>query len=190
MSTPLNKKDKEMKEIKAKGARKGRSKGGRGENEIAKIFSKWYGVPNSFGRTRTSGAQFKNKEPGDIATPKNFPMVMEIKNREEWNFSELFTDKKINHLLSYFEQANGDCKEYNKLKHKTFIKKFPIALFTKNFKPWYGMVNLNDFDFSFHINKDLSIGWEYKAVPYCIFPLEGFLRANTLTEEEKGIKYG
>lgn len=119
-------------------SKKSRNKGQRGEREIAKKLSEWWG--SEFTRTPMSGG-FHTKEfrddwnaGGDIVTPdETFPFSVEIKWQENWNFEQLITAPKCK-IWQWWEQATSECPE----------GKTPLLVFKRNHSPWFYMMYWGD----------------------------------------------
>lgn len=107
---------------------RGRSKGKRGELEVAKLVSKWLNM--DLRRTPMSGAM--RGYPGDIITASaenisSFPFLIEVKYREGWE------------LTSLLHGRDGFFKEWIKqLEDETdrLRKPYSILFFRKNRIPW------------------------------------------------------
>ena len=113
---------------------RGKSKGSKGENEVAKALSKWYGVDGAFRRSAGSGARFTrfNKDtretPGDLIVPEDIPWVIEIKCDETFDFERWLFTANENSLI---EKAWQQCLE------STEDGKVPVVIARKNYSPWY-----------------------------------------------------
>lgn len=111
----------------------GRSKGGRGERAVAKLFSEWWGA--DFARTPLSGGFHTRKfredwnAQGDLVTPdETFPFSVECKWQEGWTLDHLLTAPKSD-LWAWWEQALEQTPE----------GKIPLLVFKRNNMPWYFM---------------------------------------------------
>lgn len=110
----------------ARGAKK---KGARGERQLAKLFSDWWGC--DFHRTPSSGGlRWKSnqaKTRGDLVSDDpDFMFSVEAKNRENWEFSTLFQGKGP--IFEWWEQCLEDAGT---------VGKVPLLCITKNRQPWY-----------------------------------------------------
>ena len=117
---------------------KGRAKGARFENDIARQVTLWTGM--KFTRSPSSGGWAKT---GDI-TPKNpehmvqFPFNMELKNNEILEFSNIFhahKNKKMP-IRKWWKQAFQDAKKSGKI---------PVLVFTKSREEVFCMVQQDIF---------------------------------------------
>lgn len=111
----------------------GRAKGSRGERQIAKEFSAWWGA--DFTRTPMSGGFHTRKfredwnAQGDLVTPdEEFPFSVEVKWHEGWTLDHLLTSPKSD-LWSWWEQTL----------EQTPDDKIPLLVFKRNNMPWYIM---------------------------------------------------
>lgn len=119
-------------------SKKGRDKGGRGQRQVAKIMSDWWGT--EFTSTPLSGGfatkQFRDdwNAAGDIVTPDDsFPFCVEVKNAEGWNLEQLLLSEK-GLIWKWWEQTVGETPE----------GKIPLLAFTRNHKPYFYMVYMGD----------------------------------------------
>lgn len=115
----------------AKGKINSRQKGKRGEREVAKLLSAWWGA--EFTSTPLSGGfstkTFRNdwNAAGDIVTPDHsFPFTVEVKNCEGWHLEQLLTSDKCL-FYSWWKQAVDE----------TLPGKKTLLVFTRNRQPWY-----------------------------------------------------
>lgn len=108
-----------------------RNKGGRGERELAKIFTAWWGT--EFTRTPSSGAFATIMNRGDLnvagdisTTDPKFPWVVEVKRHESVTVEQLLTAKKCL-IFEWWQQASKSAKLEGKA---------PLLVFRKNNQPW------------------------------------------------------
>lgn len=115
-----------------------RSKGKRGERQIANMFEDWWGgefssTPLSGGygtKTMRDGMQIA----GDIMTPDpDFPFCVEVKNAEGWHLEQLLTSPKCS-FYSWWDQTLGETPE----------GLIPILLFKRNHHPWCVALDSHD----------------------------------------------
>lgn len=137
-----------------------RSKGGSYERRIAKKFSEWCGF--EVRRTPSSGALMKT---GDIfpVVPENmvrFPFSIELKNRESWDFKELFDRKNKVGIFSYWKQCTSDADMSNRV---------PMLVFTKNGSPDYCMTDNREI---VRIISGREVGSVVTSDGYIVFELE------------------
>ncbi len=127
-----------------------RSKGSRGERELADTFSTWWGV--KFNRTPSSGAYSTIHArgsgcAGDISCDDpQFPWCIECKRVESVDIAQLFNPKAL--MYEWWTQA---CKS------AALEKKVPLLVFRKNGGKWYFVLpepcmGLLAPDTLFHIN--------------------------------------
>lgn len=99
-----------------------RSKGSRYERKIAKEFSLWAGF--TITRTPMSGGYNKGGDltPKDPEHMKDFPLHLELKHREGWDFNGFLKNPK-HPIWGWWEQCEYESRTYSKV---------PIVVFTKN----------------------------------------------------------
>ncbi len=121
-------------EQKTATAHASRRKGIRGERKLALILETWWGT--KFRRVPRSGALrwgTDQRVAGDLVTnDPNFPFVVEVKNRENWELIHLFDGK--GKIFDWWEQVRADGERVNKK---------PILFFTKNGLPFYAMIRMD-----------------------------------------------
>ena len=141
-----NNRFKEKIEKKANIARSSRRKGRSAESEVGRILSYWYGVPESFSPSRSSGANLKIGQPGDILAPNGFKFVIEVKNTEGWNLTQIFQPlnchAKLVTFWKFWKQAKEACDEYNKKKPTSLPIKYPVLIFTRNREEFFIMYEI------------------------------------------------
>ena len=117
-----------------------RNKGKRAERELALMFSKWWGVPNSFARTPDSGAfatrrkmvgQTAEEFNGDVFGPPECKLHIESKHHESWGFDAVVTAEggvlpPSHPLAGWLRQAHTEARP----------GALPIVVFRKNRMPW------------------------------------------------------
>ena len=119
-------------------------KGKRGEREVAKLFSEWWG--GEFSRTPDSGAfmtthtkaviESGNDLSGDLITPADFPFNVEVKLRKEIDLWEIVRTPTLNkdeallkdNLITWWYQSEYDA---------SYSKKIPMVIMKENRKQWY-----------------------------------------------------
>lgn len=141
----------EKRKKQAKVARYSRARGKRGEHNVALLFSNWFGEPESFLPSSSSGAGNRFGQAGDFSVPRNFKFVIENKNQEAWLFEHILGStvrqrvtkgkrgkpdiltNTTNIFWDYWLQAMAATKDYNEVAFKHNLKiKFPMLTFTKN----------------------------------------------------------
>ena len=176
-----------------KRAKKSRSKGKRGEYGVAQELSDWFGVKESFLPQSSSGAGKRIGQPGDIVTPMNFLLCLEIKNVENWNLTQILNSKgrrntgALQLFWKFWEQCNEACEDYNNKKHDTQIEKSPALIFTKNQEDFFIMIHNYHFlelDLTLPSN-NLCLQSDYDNGFFYILTLHEFLSYNP---KEKLIK--
>lgn len=194
-----------IKKKKGDQARSNRGKGKRGERLACTELSKWYGVPESFIPSKASGASFRRREAGDIATPPKFPFIIEVKNQEVWKMQDFLEVKKprmikgemktaLSPFKSYWNQVTHDVKHYNENKHATQIEKYPMLIFTKNFETLIMMIDkpliLAKLLPQPPSNDTMYLVWEaFDDKTFYIISLIEFINNNPLNTQQKGIIY-
>jgi hypothetical protein len=125
---------------KPKKRKNGRSKGKRGENQVAKLLEPWWGQfePGvKFKSTPQSGgwaspevrAHFKTA--GDLVTTgEAFPFTVEVKYREAYS-EKTYEAGKACPVWGWWQQAIDQAREENGV---------PMLWFRKNHKPWTVLV--------------------------------------------------
>jgi len=114
---------------RSKIAKYNRIKGSNYERRICRLLSEWWGEP--IYRTPSSGGSHWK---GDgVAMDPGFPFHIECKNRQSWQFEDLFKVK--GELLKYWEQCEKDALESSKI---------PLLIFTKNYRPDFYMMSCED----------------------------------------------
>ena len=190
------------KRTKSEVGRFSHSKGGRGERAVCKLLGNFfYNDPKSFARYGNEGGGrisgdigpcIKDDMQATMELLRLFPFCIEIKNREEWDFYSLLGNPLKSHLVGYWEQT---------IKQASRFKKCPLLLFTKNYKPWYVILDstilpdlkghtygTNYLDFfeippaSFSlIVKTPCVSPDHKrAYTLSIFTLDAFIKSNNL----------
>lgn len=117
-------------------------KGNKFERDVCKkLGTFFFDNSKSFGRYHTEGNTYF---PGDLGPfiasnivgtldlIKAFPFCFEVKNREEWDFHSLLGNPTKSCLFKYWEQTLEEAERFSKT---------PFLIFTKNYKPVYGMLD-------------------------------------------------
>jgi len=129
-----------------KRARRSRSKGHRGVNGICEIFSSWYEEFESFCPSFSSGAGKRFGQAGDIATPPGFLLVVEAKNDESWNTSQLICivgrRGADSAFWKFWQQVLKATADYNNNPNCKYTK-YPCLIFTKNYDEYLIMLNID-----------------------------------------------
>lgn len=122
---------------RSKIGKKSKSKGQRGERQVAKLLSEATGL--EFSRTPLSGgwASARTRDQvnahGDlVCSDPDFPWSVEVKNCEGWSFEQLLTAPK-SQLHEYWHQTVTQTPE----------GKRPLLVFTRNHAPWFCMGHLD-----------------------------------------------
>lgn len=109
-----------------------RNKGSSFEREVARLVSKlFFGKEEELKRTPRSGASpliF-----GDCyypADPLNFPLIIECKKEEGWEFHHIFNDSSL--IWSWWRQVYED---FTKCVKSTGRTRAPVVIFSKNHYP-------------------------------------------------------
>lgn len=117
---------------------KSKDKGRRGEREVAKLLSKWWG--SDFVRTPQSGGfsnqKFRNEWNADsdvVTADETFPFSVEVKWREGWS---------LDHILTAWESPIWDWWE--QAKRETAEGKQTLLVFKKNYQPFFIMMRCVD----------------------------------------------
>lgn len=112
-----------------------RTKGNRGELDVAEVFSKWCG--EVVRRTPQSGG-WSNAKFGVTAdlvcTKKAFPFHVEVKHREGWVLDDLVTGARKDHdksIVQWWIQCTESCP----------TSKMPVLVFRRNRQPWLVMTH-------------------------------------------------
>lgn len=112
-----------------------RAKGANGERELAKLFSKWWGTPNAFGRTPGSGSfatrlrKFGKQEDdfrGDLFGPQTCRLHVEAKRGEAWDLEGVLCGTGRTLFDGWWDQAKTDCPP----------DKTPMLVFRRNRREW------------------------------------------------------
>lgn len=166
----------------------GKAKGHGFESQVAKLFSKWWGIENSFVRSPGSGAWGKLARPanqastmaGDLITPEEFPFTIECKKCQTIDFHFLLINPEGCDVAVWLKKlVEEDCK---------ISGKKPMLIFSKNHWKMYCVVQCIDFDKIANLfpEKGTPIHLIWKG--YASFLLEDFLKGTTqekLLEEFK-----
>lgn len=118
-------------------------KGNKFERDVCKkLGTFFFNDPKSFGRYHSEGNTYF---PGDLGPfiesniigtldlIKSFPFCFETKNREEWEFYSLLSSPTNSALFKYWQQTLEEAERFSKT---------PFLIFTKNYKPVYGMLDV------------------------------------------------
>jgi hypothetical protein len=131
-------------EARARVARRSRGKGKRAESEVSAYYSEWWGIPEYFYPTKSSGAGVRIGQAGDIGGPANFLLISEVKNDESWNLSQIISywtpRHKVSAFWTFWQQVCIAVDDYNTRKHARQPEKFPCLIFTKNFDEYLIML--------------------------------------------------
>jgi hypothetical protein len=188
--------EQEKKQKIIKRTKKSRGRGKRGESGVAKVLSTWFGMPESFLPSKSSGAGNRIGQAGDIAAPLGFIPIIEIKNDESWNTTNLFTylgaRGAVQPIWKFWKQALGAVEDYKKKKTKNMIDRIPWLIFTKNYDSYLLLMTKHDFDNNFFHYPDnfgtLQVSLENSRQSiFIICILEDFLDVNTPTKLMKPI---
>ena len=170
-------------------AKRSRGKGHRGEYGACKLLCEWYGIEDSFVRSKTSGANMKFGQAGDISCPPGFLLVPEVKNDESWTLSQILEVYKprggVNNFWLFWNQTVEACNKYNELLQSKNITnpnypiRYPILTFTQNGEEYLCMIEAKDI-FNLNLNKpDSYLLLEHKELgSFVIMKFEDFLNAN------------
>lgn len=107
------------------------------ENRMAKLLSKWTGLPLI--RTPMSGAW--SGSAGDIVCkgqPGAFPFTVECKKTESWDLHQLLAG--TGPFFNWMEQVVRESHDDMLLTDRA---KYPVLLFTKNYRPDYIAIPLS-----------------------------------------------
>jgi hypothetical protein len=114
--------------------KKSRDKGSRGQREVAKLLSPWWGA--EFTSTPMSGGfatkRFRDdwNAAADIVTPdETFPFSVEVKWQEDWNMEQLLTSD-VTKMWKWWDQCIEEAP----------ADKIPLLVFKRNRQPWYYMI--------------------------------------------------
>jgi len=125
-----------------------RTKGNRGELDVAQVFSKWSG--ELVRRTPGSGGWGGSKDFGTTAdlvcNKKAFPFHVEVKHREGWVLDDLVTGIRSDHdksIVKWWEQCVESCPK-TVTADETIFKKIPLLVFRRNRQPWLAMFPWRD----------------------------------------------
>lgn len=122
----------------------GRAKGHGFENQVAKLFSSWWGIEKSFVRSPGSGAwgklsKFAGACPaGDLVTPDEFPWTIECKKCEDIEIHHLLINTDGCSIAVWLKKlVEEDC---------VISKKKPMLIFSKNNWKSYCIIGKDDYD--------------------------------------------
>ena len=149
----------------------GRSKGHGFENQVAKLFSTWWGVEKSFVRCPGSGAwgklsKFAGTAPAaDLVTPDEFSFTIECKKDQSTELHHLLINSDGCSIAEWLKKlVEEDC---------VISKKKPMLIFSKNNWKIYCIIKYEDY-----INLKIeTINFRWKE--WVIFLLEDFLKMVT-----------
>ena len=121
-----------------------RSKGRRGEREVAALLERWWAqiepgtrfkpTPLSGGWS-TPDVRAAFQVSGDlVTTAETFPYCVEVKRREKWNLDKFILSYK-GPLANWWEQAVCAASEN---------KKIPLLVFRRSREEWYAMMPLSE----------------------------------------------
>lgn len=123
-------KEKDPKRVAA--GKHARNKGSSFERDIARLVSKlFFGTEEELKRTPRSGASpliF-----GDCyypAAPLDFPLIIECKKEEGWEFHHIFSDSSL--IWNWWRQVYED---YTQCLKTTGRERIPVVIFSKNHYP-------------------------------------------------------
>ena len=118
----------------------GKRKGSGFERLIAKKLSDWSGL--EVRRTPGSGGFDKTTFPGDVYSSKGFPLCVECKDTESWNFKSLFKfDGSV--FDAWWTQVTTDTVIWSKTNDEPLL---PIVIFSKNYFKEYALFDSRIFD--------------------------------------------
>jgi hypothetical protein len=155
----------------------GRAKGYGFENQIAKLFSTWWGIEKSFVRSPGSGAWGKlskfvgNCPAGDLVTPDEFPFTIECKKCEDIQLHHILINSEGCSIACWLKKLEEeDCK---------ISGKRPMLIFSKNNWKAYVVVRCNAFDKLANLfpKKGDPIHFIWKG--YAVFLLDDLLKGVT-----------
>lgn len=120
-----------------------RTKGNRGELDVAKSFSIWCGeiVKRTPGSGGWGGAQEFGTTADLICRKKKFPFHVEVKHREGWTLDDLVTGARSDHdksIVKWWEQCCDSCPKAQD-DHYYTLHKEPLLVFRRNRQPWLVM---------------------------------------------------
>lgn len=155
----------------------GRDKGHGFENQVAKLFSTWWGIEKSFVRCPGSGAwgklsKFAGAVPAaDLVTPNEFLFTIECKKCQDIEFHHLLINPEGCSIAGWLDKlVNEDCK---------ISKKKPMLVFSKNNWKIYCIIKHKDYE---KLQID-SINFRWKE--WVIFLLDDFLKSVTKEDIQK-----
>jgi hypothetical protein len=186
VNTLLVQHQEEVRVVRQNTAKYSRGKGKRNEYEICEILCQWYGIPQSFSRSKGSGAVRSIGQPGDISTPEGFIFCIEAKNDERCDFTSFLIPRgnskkaKLQFIWEAWQQSVDATNKYNTRKHERQIFKYPCLIFTKNYEDIFIMLQqqffLNNLNVKIpYIRFDFS-NEEFGG--FYIFLLQDFLDSN------------
>lgn len=125
-----------------------RTKGNRGELDVAQAFSKWSGelVRRTPGSGGWGGAQDFGTTADLVCSKKAFPFHVEVKHREGWVLDDLVTGVRSNHdksIVKWWEQCVTSCPTKHTL-GTLVLAKLPLLVFRRNHQPWLVMFPWRD----------------------------------------------
>ena len=135
-----------------------KSKGKKAEKEFCELLDVWCNVaPKTFAPSRASGGwryQKKSLEPGDVVsrypeTTQGFPFIIDIKNREKWDFMEWFSRRQIPAFLQWWLELEAEASQFPHL--------VPMLVITRNNAPFIVVTKYMDWEREFC--NPLSIPW-------------------------------
>lgn len=111
-----------------------RTKGNRGELDVAKAFSLWCGeiVKRTPGSGGWGGAEEFGTTADLVCRKKAFPFHVEVKHREGWTLDDLVTGVRKDHdksIVQWWKQCVESCPK----------GKMPVLVFRRNRQPWLVM---------------------------------------------------
>lgn len=130
-----------------------RTKGNRGELDVAQAFSKWCGelVRRTPGSGGWGGAKDFGTTADLVCSKKAFPFHVEVKHREGWVLDDLVTGVRSNHdksIVKWWEQCVTSCPKITArqglVPRVTTLKKTPLLVFRRNHQPWLVMFPWQD----------------------------------------------
>lgn len=114
--------------------KKSRDKGNRGQRDVAKLLSPWWGA--DFASTPMSGGfatkRFRDEwnAAADVVTPaEDFPFSVEVKWQEDWILDQLLTSD-VCKVWKWWEQCVDEAPE----------GMIPLLVFKRNRQPWLYMM--------------------------------------------------
>jgi hypothetical protein len=122
-----------------------KKKGNTFEGAIAKLIKEYF-IPEtvppkvSFNLIHRTGLSGGRTERSDLVVQppllNYFKWFTEVKNRESWDWAQIFKNPFDNLVFSWYQEAVDKCHKYEGTEER-----FPLLVFTKNFQPNYVLFN-------------------------------------------------